>query len=353
LAICRSRKTIVFVGYLAVLFTIALAIGEIILRMRGFHPMERDLGLLVVPSQAHMYGPDPDLGYTLVPNQKITITHTRTMGTTSAPPLTWSFTTSSSGHRMTHAPNFQTSGKEIWMFGCSFTFGWSVSDDDSFPWLLQEDLPGYEVINFGTPGYGTLQGLIQFEEELGKGKTPELVVLFYARFHNERNTLAPLYRRLNGFAWTRWGEREQPYVSWADGKMERKKGPITYEPVFPFVQTSALMNGLDFLVVSERERKARADDHRDEITEKLVSDFASLSKKVNAGFLVAELLPSGSDEMKRFCSKQGISYVPVEPAEWDQNMQSPYDGHPNARAHREFARLALPAIREALKATAN
>jgi len=350
----RSSKTIFLVGYLVALFTIAVFLGEIIMRINGFPPMERDLGLLVVPRQAHMYNPDPDLGYTLVPNQTLTITHTRNMGTASAPPLTWSFTTSSLGHRMTHAPTFQSSGKEIWIFGCSFTFGWSVSDDESFPWLLQNDLPTYEVINFGTPGYGTLQGLIQLKEALEKGRTPELVVLFYARFHNERNTLAPLYRRVNGFAWTRWGEREQPYVSWADGKMERKKGPVTYEPVFPFVQISALMNYLDFLVVRERNREALVDDHRDEITEKLVLDFASLSKEVNAGFLVAELLPSGSDAMKSFCLKQDISYVSIDPAEWNQSMRNvPYDGHPNAKAHREFARLALPAIREALKATAN
>lgn len=80
----RFSKTIFIAGCLVVSFTIALCIGEIIMRIRGFPPMERDLGLLVVPRQARMYNPDPDLGYTLVPNQKITITHTRKMGNTSA-----------------------------------------------------------------------------------------------------------------------------------------------------------------------------------------------------------------------------------------------------------------------------
>src|SRR5215813_6804025 len=186
-----SSKTIFLVGYLIALFAIVLCVGEITMRIKGFAPMERDLGLLVVPPQAHMYNPDPDLGYTLVPNQKITITHTRHMGKTSVPPLIWSFTTSSLGHRMTHAPDVRSAGRGIWIFGCSFTFGWSVSDDESFPWLLQNDLPAYEVINFGTPGYGTLQGLIQLKEALTKEPAPALVVLFYARFHNERNTLAP------------------------------------------------------------------------------------------------------------------------------------------------------------------
>src|SRR3989442_4574849 len=31
----------------------------------------------------------------------------------------------------------------------------------SYPWLLQEKFPNYDVVNFGVMGYGTVQSLIQ------------------------------------------------------------------------------------------------------------------------------------------------------------------------------------------------
>jgi len=38
----------------------------------------------------------------------------------------------------------------------------------TFPWLLQERFPQYEVVNFGLNGYSTVQSLIQLREALGR-----------------------------------------------------------------------------------------------------------------------------------------------------------------------------------------
>jgi hypothetical protein len=72
--------------------------------------------------------------------------------------------------------------------GCSFTFGHGVNDQDSWPWLLQERLPRYRVVNVGAMGYGTDQALLaaqrQVEQFAGHVRA---VALGFADFQIERN----------------------------------------------------------------------------------------------------------------------------------------------------------------------
>ena len=64
------------------------------------------------------------------------------------------------GHRVTSKDALGSAGNKmvpvLVAAGCSFTFGWGVDDDHTWPWLLKENLPGYEVVNIGTNGYGKL-----------------------------------------------------------------------------------------------------------------------------------------------------------------------------------------------------
>jgi hypothetical protein len=72
--------------------------------------------------------------------------------------------------------------------GCSFTFGHGVNDQDSWPWLVQEGLAGYRVINAAVMGYGTDQALLAAERELeqNRGRTAA-IVLGFGDFQIERN----------------------------------------------------------------------------------------------------------------------------------------------------------------------
>jgi len=53
------------------------------------------------------------------------------------------------------------SASEAWLcFGGSFTFGQGLSDEESWPWLLQKELGGQaQVVNFGAPGWSAGQML--------------------------------------------------------------------------------------------------------------------------------------------------------------------------------------------------
>jgi lysophospholipase L1-like esterase len=68
------------------------------------------------------------------------------------------------------------------LVGDSYTFGWTVSNEHAWGEVLnREYLPGWEVLNFGVPGYGTDQALLAYET-LGVPYQPDVVVLgFFVR----------------------------------------------------------------------------------------------------------------------------------------------------------------------------
>lgn len=86
-------------------------------------------------------------------------------------------------------PYERTPGKQrILVFGDSFTYGDEVSDQETYPYYLQQLLPNAEVINMGVHGYGHDQMLIFLQEEGIKYK-PDIVILGFIAADMRRNTL--------------------------------------------------------------------------------------------------------------------------------------------------------------------
>jgi hypothetical protein len=77
-------------------------------------------------------------------------------------------------------------GPKWYFFGCSYTFGFSVSDDQTLPALMQARRPHTRVYNYGVNGYGTadvylyLRDRVRGQEQLG------LCVYFMIDHHLER-----------------------------------------------------------------------------------------------------------------------------------------------------------------------
>ena len=78
--------------------------------------------------------------------------------------------------------SLETSKKRILTLGCSTTFGWGVSDQESYPAVLQKLIQnkddGYEVVNGGQPGFTSFQGL-WFWNKILKHYTPDIVLIGY------------------------------------------------------------------------------------------------------------------------------------------------------------------------------
>ncbi len=76
----------------------------------------------------------------------------------------------------------------ILILGDSFTFGDQVSDNETYPYYLQQMLPNTEVINFGIHGYGHDQMLLYLKEE-GIKYSPDVVILGFVGDDMNRNLL--------------------------------------------------------------------------------------------------------------------------------------------------------------------
>jgi hypothetical protein len=245
----------------------------------------------------------------------------------------------SNGSRITHPLNTYSanSKQEIWIFGCSFTHGWSLNDEQTYPWLLQEQLPSYEIVNFGVDAYSTVQSLLQFQQGLEKGQKPVLVILAYSSIHDWRNTLerAWMKRRTPGNADYIPGSISLPYMRFsADQKRELKYMPLDYHGL-ALMHYSALANFLD-----EKYNDSLVETyHSHEISRALIEDFVSLCKSNEVEFVLAGIYPTpATTEMLEYFNSKGVKTVDISvDLRIRENTNLPYDGHPGATANQQYA----------------
>ncbi len=122
------------------------------------------------------YNPDELRGYTAKPLQ-----HARSKLTTMDNQVIYDvfYSTDQYGLRVT-PPNDNPNSIPIVFFGCSFTFGDGVSDDETLPYVFQVGSKNeYKAYNFGLNGYGPHQMLRIIESGLIErvlGKNPDVAI---------------------------------------------------------------------------------------------------------------------------------------------------------------------------------
>ncbi|MGB0581989.1 MAG: hypothetical protein ACPGVU_20025, partial [Limisphaerales bacterium] len=96
------------------------------------------------------------------------------------PEFGWTMTHDEEGLRVT-GTNAVSNRDQLWFMGCSLTHGWSCSDEETYPWIVQQALTNYAVVNGGTSGYGTIHSRLMFQDLLAKRGRPKVVVYAYGR----------------------------------------------------------------------------------------------------------------------------------------------------------------------------
>jgi hypothetical protein len=137
---------------------VTLGVAELLLRIVGYAE-------LAVPPDNPMYGPDAELGWSLVPNSSAQLmSGNRTI----------SVEVNSLGLR---EREFNDTRPGTFIFiGDSFTFGYDAERNERFSDLLQQALPHYRMVNAGVSGYGTDQQYLQLQR-LWSRVGPQVVVL--------------------------------------------------------------------------------------------------------------------------------------------------------------------------------
>lgn len=321
------------------MFVILFVGGEIYVRSKGHKPFERFKPDIRVEPGGKYFKKDPDLGYTHLPGKfKITLKKKFTFATTHR----------TDSLRLTHPVeqdiNF-TDKEKIWILGCSITHGWCLNDEETYPWLLQEKIPQYEIINFGVSGYGTVHSLIQLQKSLETMPKPRMVILTYASFHDTRNTFSTVRRRIVS-AWNFLGPLTQPYALLdKQGKLQlHRADKVVYSP-WPLARVSSLINYLEKKYISQESKKTPYF----KISGGLIKKVYNICKKEGITMIVAGI-KENRNKMKRMlklCDKLKIPNVDISV---DLNKKEhtflPIDGHPSALAHQKYTQKLFVFLEE-------
>lgn len=325
-----SRRVLVlFAVFLVVLLAAVAEIGARLMGAQPWRPLEP--GVTVSPEN-RFFESDPILGWTHLPGEfKVTL-HDG---------FAFNVTHTSDTLRITR-PLVQYAGDiparpSIWILGCSFTHGWSVNDDQTYPWLLQERMPAYDIANFGCSGYGVLQSLMQFREALKSKSAPEVAVLGYGSFLDERSTFTR-NRRKNSAAWNYLGQVFLPYARLGEnGKLDVQYTELTYTP-FPLMRHSAFMHLLE--QAWNRLEEKRLKSHQ--VNDILLKEFKDVCEENGVTPAVAIILPSPEAvETLGYCQSLGIAVASIAPDDiYEREAQysnMPHDPHPSPLLQRNYA----------------
>ncbi len=158
----------------------------------------------------------------------------------------------------------------ILTFGDSFTFGDEVSDDQTYPAILEKMVPSAEVINFGVHGYGHDQMLIYLKEE-GVKYHPDIVVLGFVD--------EDVYRNLMDFR-----DYAKPRFVLKNGKLELKGGtiPAPEALVRNEIFRSKFLDLLNILYVKFLWRSGIYQREAKKVTRAILNEFAETVRGVGA-----------------------------------------------------------------------
>ena len=111
-------------------------------------------------------------------------------------------------------------------FGCSYTFGEGLQDNETLPWQVAALAPGYCVYNYGCAGYGPQQMLAKIESgELSREVGERSGILVYVFIPNHVRRAIGSMRVA-----TKWGRTFPSYVLDANGELTRQGNFTTGRP---------------------------------------------------------------------------------------------------------------------------
>ncbi len=253
------------------------------------------------------------------------------------------------GQRLIPGAN-ASQGENVIFLGCSYTYGYGVNDDESFPAIAQNQHPDWNVENTAVVGYGTAQHLLQLRERL-KQESPECVILCLSSVHfirtvlsqHYRSNLRIGYRRSSSNVDDRMKGARFPYFDDYSGKEKHSNWDDLYSEL-PGRYWSASINFVQNIRDRSKEPKCNSID----ITAHLIREMQALCSKKGIPFGVICL--DTNHETAVLQKKLGkIAWKNVGFSfKSKKYTHAPYDSHPNAKGHRKIAQSVIPFIEKLL-----
>ena len=242
------------------------------------------------------------------------------------------------GYRITSRSPAAPGTPELWISGCSYTWGLGVNDEETFAWLVQAALPSLRVRNLGGSGYGTLQALLQLRHAEERGlPLPKIAVVVYNDFHLERNVAAPHYLRMMNDSGPAFGPARASVP--AASLDSRGALQIAWLPLYQGLPDPWPEPTLD---------------HEVRVAAAILDDIRALCARHGIIPVFAiQSQPSG-DPVLEHARRTGYViadlWFDLDERAGTRYRLVPVDRHPNPRAHAIYARKLLAALRPAIAA---
>lgn len=258
--------------------------------------------------------------------------------------LTFTANHLSSGLRKT---SFQPDSvqKNAHVFGCSFTYGYGVNDDQTFCSLLQEQVLSHKIINYGVMGYGTVQSYLQLQNVTLD--STDHVILCFSSYHLMRNTLSHRYRSHLKIGFENSSSNLEknmegaqfPYLLSCGGPIQFQAWNELYSN-FPGREYSVLVNHLQ----TTYDYYTENNDAQIESSGCLIQQMSEICQRNGTQFTVACLDTSEETERVRERVKD-LNWVNLNFDFTDTSrINHPYDSHPNEKGNRYIANQLKSAL---------
>jgi hypothetical protein len=247
------------------------------------------------------------------------------------------------GRRRTGVDSSTNSAGELILIGDSFTQGWAISDSETYAWKLKEKFPFFDVLNYGTGGYGSYQSLLMLERELPYLAKPKFVLYGFLELHEGRN--AP------GGGWlgrlsshSRRGHVDVPFATFDAEKGMLRHPPERYVSL-PFRESSAMIALVERAYMDLKTRKRSLNKRL--ITEKILLEMNRVSKEYNAIFVAVLLEASGAtkEHYMKFLSQNNVHVIDCVYESTDE-MKVPGEGHPNGKMNTLWGQCISDALND-------
>ncbi len=231
-----------------------------------------------------------------------------------------------------------TKDKFIAVAGCSFAFGYGVKDDETLPYFLQQQMPGYQGYNYGVSGYGTQHLLLQTREKITATEIKQKQgILVYFFIDNHLNRLIGSRRIIK-----LWGENF-PYFFLDDEKKLQQNGTFKSGRKWKTLFYKTLTNSA-IVDILDMEIPFRISDDDFKLAAAVIKESKKEFEKNFPGSKFVVLLCPGSKcsgELAALLAKRNIDFVDYSQL-FDINSpeyRSHYsDPHPNGKAYEEIAK---------------
>lgn len=280
-------------------------------------------------SPAYIFQNDSLLGYKLLPNLHITATETTQAGLEL---YTATYTTDEYGRRVTPVEDVEQRIEFLLFFADSYSFGYGVSDDETFPFYVAQGAPGYQPYNYGVSGYGPQQMLARLQDhEIAQEISEKQGLLIYLfldthvqraigsmRVHNNFGPIMPYY--------TLDGNNE------VVAKGTLMSGRPLLSLVYHLLSASQTVN---YLAVDI----PRLNDHHYYLTARIIDEARHTFKdKFASDEFYVLIYPGQESRIIPHLEKSGVKYLDYSTLfNALEGMSIPGEGHPTGKAYKKVA----------------